>query len=52
MDYPKIVLNVLFDLISEENYRKSITVDDSPCVVNIVDTAGQVRNSIKCYRIK
>jgi len=28
----------------EENYRKSIVVDEIPCIVNIVDTAGQV-----CY---
>lgn len=26
----------------EENYRKNITVDGKPLIVNIVDTAGQV----------
>jgi len=34
---------------SEENYRKSIVVDEIPCIVNIVDTAGQVSINILIY---
>ncbi|TPX31184.1 hypothetical protein SmJEL517_g05436 [Synchytrium microbalum] len=30
-----------YDPTIEENYRKAITVDDHPCTVNIIDTAGQ-----------
>ncbi|RKP02552.1 hypothetical protein CXG81DRAFT_2939, partial [Caulochytrium protostelioides] len=30
-----------YDPTIEENYRKNITVDDQPCTVNIIDTAGQ-----------
>ncbi|KAG4094927.1 ras family-domain-containing protein [Neocallimastix lanati (nom. inval.)] len=30
-----------YDPTIEENYRKSIVVDEIPCIVNIVDTAGQ-----------
>ena len=26
----------------EENYRKNVTVDGSPCTAYIIDTAGQV----------
>ncbi|KAI8801539.1 P-loop containing nucleoside triphosphate hydrolase protein [Cladochytrium replicatum] len=30
-----------YDPTIEENYRKSITVDNQACVINIIDTAGQ-----------
>ena len=30
-----------YDPTIEDTYRKVITVDDKPCVLNIVDTAGQ-----------
>ena len=38
------LLLVLFSLLGlsiEENYRKHITVDNQPSIVNIIDTAGQ-----------
>ncbi|TPX37346.1 hypothetical protein SeLEV6574_g07914 [Synchytrium endobioticum] len=30
-----------YDPTIEENYRKTISVDNSQCIVNIIDTAGQ-----------
>ncbi|KAI9208570.1 small GTPase superfamily [Polychytrium aggregatum] len=30
-----------YDPTIEENYRKNIDVDKQPCIVNIIDTAGQ-----------
>ena len=31
-----------YDPTVEENYRKTVTIDNVSCVMNIVDTAGQV----------
>ena len=30
-----------YDPTIEDSYRKQVTVDDIPCILNILDTAGQ-----------
>jgi len=36
------VTNVYFLSIVEENYQKQIEIDGKTCILDIVDTAGQV----------
>ena len=38
---------------AEDDYRKEITIDDNPCILDIVDTAGQetqsaMRDQVRC----
>ena len=38
-------LHALVDviLLAEDSYRKQVTIDDQTCLLDILDTAGQVR---------
>ena len=43
--YERIRSNNRYSVLSlEENYRKNVVVDNTPCTAYIIDTAGQVMN--------
>eukprot|EP00028_Trichosphaerium_sp_Am-I-7-wt_P007606 CAMPEP_0168535334 /NCGR_PEP_ID=MMETSP0405-20121227/18595_1 /TAXON_ID=498012 /ORGANISM="Trichosphaerium sp, Strain Am-I-7 wt" /LENGTH=77 /DNA_ID=CAMNT_0008562535 /DNA_START=29 /DNA_END=263 /DNA_ORIENTATION=+ len=41
---------VEYDPTIENNYRKQVTVDGAPCLLEIIDTAGQEEYAVMRYQ--
>ena len=41
IDRPSFILIQKYDPTIEDSYRKQVVIDDKPCVLQVLDTAGQ-----------